>query len=750
MTVRWKPLIVLSGLFLMIGVMGLLAITFALAPGKAEDLLPKARESAKAGKFDEAEIHYKRASQLDPKKASIHEEFAGMLGKWMDAVPARRAELRIKRIHELVKASENDGTSRPGPRKSLLVDALAQDDLADATRYADQLLPLDPRDADAHYAKALEALQKQPPDTAAARQHLSVLKELEPTRVRTLWITARTAREAGDETTATEAIAEGRALDPKALADPSERMARLQIMLMAIGRGDDPKAMAGLVGEFAAGAQQLAGEAESAPARVRNLTAMLEQVQKQLTSLGAKDPAAKKDAMALSDSLEPVSETIYARALAAFGATDLRAHWDYAEHLAFRDQFDKARDVADKALKTPMAKAESWADVANGLRYVAIRSALTRADDPSRFDFVAPHIAGLIESQKPEASGLGHLYQGLIALDRSGLAFGMTAADAPPRPLDRKLRDEALKELKIAADKMPEAATPRALYGVVLILSGETELGRQHLQMAQTAWEGSPGAPLSGLRRLVDPARRLSRGRRADRRAVAGIGRQGRDPSRRCPDPAHADGPDPPGPPGLPIGPREYQKAIDSGQALTPALQTRMAQVELILGETKSAMERIGKLRTMPGAGASAERLMVQSLNEMKKPVEARKALEAARSHYPEADELVELDASMWLAANEPEKAEKTLADYLATRSGHEELAALRAGILAGPLKKPDEARKLLAALVEKSETSTPMVKLAILDMDRGDPSRPRRPSPSSAPDGPTPPPPTSSTPRWP
>ena len=47
MTVRWKPLIVLTGLFLVVAVMSLLAFAFAL-PGKAEDVLPKARADAEA------------------------------------------------------------------------------------------------------------------------------------------------------------------------------------------------------------------------------------------------------------------------------------------------------------------------------------------------------------------------------------------------------------------------------------------------------------------------------------------------------------------------------------------------------------------------------------------------------------------------------------------------------------------------------------------------------------------------------
>src|SRR5207248_1157777 len=43
MTVRWKPLLVLSGLFLIIAVIGVVAIVFTLVPRGSADILPQAR-----------------------------------------------------------------------------------------------------------------------------------------------------------------------------------------------------------------------------------------------------------------------------------------------------------------------------------------------------------------------------------------------------------------------------------------------------------------------------------------------------------------------------------------------------------------------------------------------------------------------------------------------------------------------------------------------------------------------------------
>ena len=154
MTVRWRPLIVLSGLFLIVAVMGLLAITYAL-PGRSEQVLPQARKDAKAKKYDNALIHYRRALQFEPKNVAIHEELAEMIGRWMAETPKRRAELRPMRIRALTDAAKY-GQGRPGPRRQLLADALARDDASESLEWADQLLAIEPNDPSANYVKALE------------------------------------------------------------------------------------------------------------------------------------------------------------------------------------------------------------------------------------------------------------------------------------------------------------------------------------------------------------------------------------------------------------------------------------------------------------------------------------------------------------------------------------------------------------------------------------------------------------------
>src|SRR4051794_1490435 len=83
MTVRWKPLLVLSGLFLIIAVIGVVAIVFTLVPRGSSNILPQARAARAAKQYDQALIHFKRALQEDGKNAAIHDELAGMCAEWL-------------------------------------------------------------------------------------------------------------------------------------------------------------------------------------------------------------------------------------------------------------------------------------------------------------------------------------------------------------------------------------------------------------------------------------------------------------------------------------------------------------------------------------------------------------------------------------------------------------------------------------------------------------------------------------------
>ena len=95
MTVRWKPLLILSGLFVVIAIVGVIAMAYTLVPRGSADILPLARAERAAKRYDNALLQYQRALQKDGKNAAIHEEIASMYGEWAVHAPAeKKAELR--------------------------------------------------------------------------------------------------------------------------------------------------------------------------------------------------------------------------------------------------------------------------------------------------------------------------------------------------------------------------------------------------------------------------------------------------------------------------------------------------------------------------------------------------------------------------------------------------------------------------------------------------------------------------------
>ena len=78
MTVRWKPLLILSAMFFVVAVVGVIAMALTLVPRSADGVLKQARGAVAAGRFDDAVIYFKQALQFDAKSASVHEEFANL------------------------------------------------------------------------------------------------------------------------------------------------------------------------------------------------------------------------------------------------------------------------------------------------------------------------------------------------------------------------------------------------------------------------------------------------------------------------------------------------------------------------------------------------------------------------------------------------------------------------------------------------------------------------------------------------
>ena len=93
----------------------------------------------------------------------------------------------------------------------------------------------------------------------------------------------------------------------------------------------------------------------------------------------------------------------------------------------------------------------------------------------------------LLACSEPRFQGMGHLFQGAIDLEQSGLVRAVSRAgekNEPVRLSQPKLRASALSHLKQAAEQLPWLAEAQARYGVALVLCQEQSLGRQYFQTA--------------------------------------------------------------------------------------------------------------------------------------------------------------------------------------------------------------------------------------------------------------------------
>ena len=115
MTVRWKPLLILSGLFLVIAVLGVIAIAFTLMPRSTVKSCVWPAPSVPLGGTRNAQIHYLRALQRETKSAAIHEEMAGLFAEWAERAPAdKKEEIRKLRLVSLTEAAvwqDSDGAA---------------------------------------------------------------------------------------------------------------------------------------------------------------------------------------------------------------------------------------------------------------------------------------------------------------------------------------------------------------------------------------------------------------------------------------------------------------------------------------------------------------------------------------------------------------------------------------------------------------------------------------------------------------
>ncbi len=468
MTVRWKPLLILSGVFSVVAVVGVIAMAWSLVPKSAQGVLKQARAAAAAGRCDDAEIYFKQALQYDARSAAIHEEFANLYRDWANSAPAeRRDALRQERIDHLMKAVKFD-KSTPAPRVQLLELAMNQDSDQDAAAWATEVLKVDAENVEAHFILALDELDSRSPNVPEVKRHLKVLEEKNAPAIRRCVVRARLAIATGDDAARDAAFAEGRAIVLPADAGPVDRMARVRMEAITIQKQAELGALESQVGSLLEHVKQMASEPELAAGRVSRLSQLLELSQRALLQRKAK----LKDGQAgmvnrQADAIEIVLEDIFQKALSTSQKPDLQIYLTYADHLRFRQQRDRCLEVIARALQQPdLGKASNTVPVM-GLHAVAVEMALAKTEDEDKYKKAEPHVQALLGASEPRFQGLGHLFQGAIELEQSGLvrsAAPLANKNQPstaPAPQPR-LRASALNHLKVAASQLPTLAEAQA------------------------------------------------------------------------------------------------------------------------------------------------------------------------------------------------------------------------------------------------------------------------------------------------
>jgi cellulose synthase operon protein C len=721
MTVRWKPLLILSGLFLAVALVGVVAITLTLVPHSAQGIVARARSAREARRFDDAEIYFRQALQLEAKNAAIHEEFARFYHEWAAVAPAeRQTYLRNERLQHLLDAWRYDKSLR-SPREQLLADAMREDLVADSIYWAKDVLGVSPENCDAHYVLAAEAVEGRTPNVPDAQRHLDVLEAKNAPLVRRLWIRAKLAEAAGDASARDLAVEQALRTALPQEADPVDRMAQLRITCLGVTTATDPRRLDGQVRSLHDQVTVLGHAQRLAAGRVKRIRVWLEQTQRALSQRAGKLAGAeKKSATALVDGIDVDLESIFKLALLGDKDADLQTYLSYAEHLLFRAQRERCLEIVDKALKSPQAARPGATQVVMSLHSVAIQMALSEAGDAGRFAKAAPHIQALLECADARLQSVGHLFQGSIDLDRSGIAKGAEGAGSPAdRQASAALRSSALYHLKIAATRLTDIAEAQARYGVALVLSGEQSLGRQFLQTAMrlgsldaqyqlwAAWTIlQAGYPEEAEPIVMSLESEIARGQAPSELSGALHLLRGEIfQAKRTPE-------------DLSRAVAAFDQAIAAGQEATATAALRLAQIDVQLGNYVRALARIDTLKASGKGGPAAEQLAVLTLIEQSKKDEAKARLKAARHQYPKSPELAGVEAALFVKEGKPKDADLVLAQFLSSSPDQLSLVLLRAQIQVDALKNPEEARSLLLGIADKTDSSAPLVRLAGMELD--------------------------------
>ena len=735
MIVRWKPLLILSGLFVVIAVVGLAAMAYTLVPRSSADILPVARAERSARRFDNALVHYRRALQQDGKNAGIHEEMAAMFADWAaKAPPEKRTDLRAQRLTALADAAKY-GKTLKGPRRLLLEDAMQHDEAGPSVYWAKEVLRLEPQSADAHYVMADEALGVRTPNVPEVKRDLAALETAKAPAVRIAWIRARIAHLTNDNDMLQATLAQARTMTLAQDAGSVDRMALVRLRALDVQTTTDLARLSERVEALDKETALLLAGQEQTPGRIVRISFLIEQMQRALDQRASSaDPAGKEELNKVIGAIDEQAKAIFKKALGSSLSREnnLEVYLTYAKRLRFRGKRQECLDVVGEALKSPSAARKNAGPILLYLHAVAVETALSDPKDPERAGKAAAHIKELIGCTDQRYQGLGHLFQGAIDLEQAGAIAEKSAqalegpAPAPVQPQQQaKLRASALNHLKIAAAQLPDLAEAQARYGVALILAKEQSLGRQYLQKAVRQGNLDPQYQIWAAWSMVQA------GYPEEAEPIVahlfqeiGAGRQPRilegtlhllnaeiHQARHTPE-------------ELKKAVAEYEHSIAAGQPVNSAMQLRLAQIDVELGHPDQALKRLETLRAQGQGGPGAEKLAVLTLRQMGKTDLARTTLDQARKRFAHNEELVALDAAMRVRAKQPKEADQILAGFNDQNPENVAIVLLRVQLLADELGNVPEARKLLVTLAERSENSAPLVQLALLDLKQKDHAR--------------------------
>ena len=339
MIVRWKPLLILSGLFVVIAVVGLAAMAYTLVPRSSADILPVARAERSAKRFDNALVHYRRALQQDGKNAGIHEEMAAMFAEWAAKAPAeKKTELRAQRLTALADAAKY-GKTLKGPRRLLLEDAMQHDEAAPSAYWAKEVLRLEPQNADAHYVMAAEALGERTPNVPEVKRNLAALETAKAPAVRIAWIKARIAQLTNDNDTLQATLAQARTMTLADDAGSVDRLALVRLRALDVQTTTDLAKLSERVEALDKETALLLAGQEPTPGRIVRISLVIEQIQSALLQRAASaDPTAKEALDKVIEAIDEQAKAIFKKALASTPSREnnLQVYLSYADRLRFR------------------------------------------------------------------------------------------------------------------------------------------------------------------------------------------------------------------------------------------------------------------------------------------------------------------------------------------------------------------------------------------------------------------------------